>query len=177
MKNALNQRKHAAIVFFDLSKTFGTVHHDILLQHLSKLNLSAEDVYHISNYLSNRKQRVRLGSGYSNWLPVSSGVPQGSLLGPLLILVHVNDIERTISKSKIMPHADDAASYYSSENKRNLIRNISADLVKLIQNLSSLSLKVNVSKTKLLLISKCNTSDFPKVGIGKWSWFLRSFHR
>ncbi len=166
-KNALNQKKHTAVVFLDLSKAFDTVQHEILLQYLSKLNLGPSAVSLISNYISNRKQRVRLSGGYSDWLPLSSGVPQGSLLGPLLFLVYVNDIAKSIDKSKVISYADDTALYFSSESKSDLIKIVNTDLTRLTNYLSSLSLKVNVSKTKLLIISKSNTKDFQDVKIGK----------
>ncbi len=166
MKNAMNKRKHTAVVFLDLSKAFDTVQHDILLQQLSKLKLSVGAVSLISNYLSNRKQRTRVGSEYSHWLPLTSGVPQGSLLGPLLFLVYVNDVGKNIIKSKVISYADDTALYFSSESKDDLIRGVNADLAKLLQNLNNLSLKVNINKTKLLLLSNCNTNNFRNVKIG-----------
>ena len=164
-KSALNQRRHIAVVFLDLSKAFDTVQHDILLHYLGKLKISPCSVSLISNYLSNRKQRVKLGNGYSGWLPTTSGVPQGSLLGPLLFLVYVNEISRNIINSKVISYADDTALYFSSETKNDLIRNINTDLDVLTNNLKRLELKVNVNKTKLLLISKGKIGDFPEVKI------------
>ncbi len=166
-KSALNQKKHTAVVFLDLSKAFDTVQHDILLQYLSKLKLSPNAVSLMSNYLSDRRQKVRLSNHYSDWLPLTAGVPQGSLLGPLLFLIYVNDISRNIINSKIISYADDTALYFSSEDKEDLISNVNRDLHKLLENLDSLSLKVNVSKTKFLLITKCNAKDFPSIKINK----------
>ena len=164
-KNALNQKRHVAVIFLDLSKAFDTVQHDILLHHLGKLKISSHSVSLVSNYLSNRKQRVKLDNGYSGWLPTTSGVPQGSLLGPLLFLVYANEIDENIINSKVISYADDTALYFSSETKNDLIRNINTDLNVLTNNLKKLELKVNVNKTKLLLISKGKTGDFPEVKI------------
>ena len=87
------------------------------------------------------------------------------LLGPLLVLVHVNDAGKNIIKSKVILYADDMALYFSSEIKDDQIRGVNADLAKLLQNLNNLSLKVNINKTKLLLLSNCNANNFPNVNV------------
>ena len=94
---------------------------------------------------------VRLSSGYSDWLPVTSGVPQGRLLGPLLFLAYVNDTVKGMINSKVISYVDDTALYCSYEKKNDLISNIKTDLTNLTENLNHLSLKVNVCKTKSCL--------------------------
>ena len=93
-------------VFLDISKAFDKVWHEGLLFKLEQNGVSGSFLALIRNYLSNRKQRVVLNGSSSEYHAIESGVPQGSVLGPLLFLVYINDLEKDI-KSKIKFFADD----------------------------------------------------------------------
>ena len=86
-------------VFIDLSKAFDTVNHRILLRKLMKYGIRGGELEWSRNYMSCRKQRVCLDGSRSDWTEVKKGVPQGSILGPLLFLLYVNDLPRTIQNS------------------------------------------------------------------------------
>ena len=126
----------------------------------------------VSVYLSNRKQRVKPGNGYSGWLPTTAGVPQGNLLGPFIFLVCVNETARNIINSKVISYVDDTALYFSSKAKNDLIKNINTDLNVLTNSLRRLELKGNVNKTTLLLISKDKIEDFPEIKVENEVWKL-----
>ena len=93
-------------VFLDISKAFDKVWHEGLIFKLEQNGISGQLLNLLQNYLSNRKQRVALNGSVSELTNIESGVPQGSVLGPLLFLVYINDLEKNI-KSKIKFFADD----------------------------------------------------------------------
>ena len=100
-------------VFFDLTKAFGSVPHKQLICKLESIGLNSYLIHWISNYLTNRRQSVVLNGETSTPLPVISGVPQGSVLGPLLFLLYINDInDLKLSRgSKLVLYADNILLY------------------------------------------------------------------
>ena len=98
-RKALDSHKYVAAILMDLTKAFDCLPHSLLLGKLSAYGLSDKSCSLVSNYLSNRKQRVKLGPHYSEWVNIVRGVPQGSILGPLLFNVVINDIFHFLDKS------------------------------------------------------------------------------
>ena len=95
-------------VFLDMSKAFDKVWHEGLLYKLKQNEISSQMLNLLTNYLDKRKQRVLLNGCESHWAIIEYGVPQGSVHGPLLFLIYINDLEKGI-KSKINFFADDTS--------------------------------------------------------------------
>ena len=114
-----------AITFLDLAKAFDTVDHQILLDKLYNYGIRGSAYNLIKRYLSNTKQRVKIGNDFSQYKTVYIGVPQGTILGPLLFIIYINDILTSMPEDTILSYADDTAiiiigkSWQEVENKMN----------------------------------------------------------
>ena len=106
-------------VFVDLEKAFDTVNHKILLKKLEHYGIRNVANTWFESYLSNRKQFVSLDGNDSNFLEISCGVPQGSILGPLLFIIYINDIHQAIKYLKVHHFADDTNLLFSNKNVKN----------------------------------------------------------
>ena len=138
------------IIYLDFRKAFDTVPHERLLIKL-KSCINGAVLQWISSFLQNRIQRVRVNDAFSNYADVRSGIPQGSVLGPLLFIVFINDLPDNIdSICKIF--ADDTKVYGSTTNHP-ILQN---DLLKLLEWSNVWQLKFNVSKCKVLHVGKKN---------------------
>ena len=107
---ALDSGKEVRVVFCDISKAFDRVWHAGLLLKLEAAGVTGQVLEWFKSYLTNRKQRVVLPGAVSDWIFIHAGVPQGSILGPLLFLVYINDIVLDIG-SNIRLFADDTSVY------------------------------------------------------------------
>ncbi|MEL7308367.1 MAG: reverse transcriptase family protein [Pseudomonadota bacterium] len=114
------------MIYIDFRKAFDSVPHQRLLAKLSHYGISGSLIDLVSSFLTGRRQRVALRNEYSDWLPVKSGVPQGSVLGPLFFLLYINDIDNSLPKCNIIKFADDIKifSVVSDSSLQHVINNI-----------------------------------------------------
>ena len=109
-------------IFLDLKKAFDALNQKVLLRKLSYYGICGKELTWFSGYLTNREQITVVNGVCSDSRPVTVGVPQGSILGPLLFILFINDLPDSISKSKIVLYADDTALMYSSKDTHEINR-------------------------------------------------------
>ena len=135
-------------IYVDLSKAFDTINYDILLDKLSYYGISGTALKLSKNYLLDRKQYVVYNNCNSNLVDVTTGVPQGSILGPLLFSIFINDLIHVTDKLKFIMYADDTTIYFSLEDfdPATRERDINSELEKINIWLKLNKLSLNVKK-------------------------------
>ena len=122
MKICVDKKGTAGALITDLS--FACFNHELLIAKLNSYGFSHDSLSLILNYLTNRKQRTRIDTTLSNWSQIKVGVPRGSILGPLLFNIFINDVFLFVKHTKITNYADDNTPYLYRNNADNVIKDL-----------------------------------------------------
>ena len=152
ISKALNSKEYALTIFCDLQKAFDTCDHEILLKKLNKTGVKGLELNWFSSYLSNRQQFVQICEKRSGLRNVSCGVPQGSILGPLLFLVYINDLPN-VSKLFALLFADDTTLFTSHKNLKDLINFANTEFKKICEYFRANKMALHPKKTQFLIFS------------------------
>ena len=154
--NSFEDHASTLSVFLDLSKAFDTIDYTILLSKLHHYGVRGKALEWFRSYLHGRKQFVEYNNHNSMSLDMTCGVPQGSVLGPLLFIIYTNDLPNCLNSSRCILFADDTTIYISSKDINNLFITMNSDLECISDWFKANKLSLNVSKTNYILFTKSN---------------------
>ena len=157
-------------IFLDLSKAFDTIDHTILLHKLKYYGLEDSTLRLFESYLKNRKQYTEIEESKSEILPLTIGVPQGSILGPLLFIIYINDFPESTKKFDFIIYADDTTLSSTINTFNNKLKNVDTqtlindELSKIIEWLNINKLSLNKDKSKYMIFHM-NKKEIPSFSL------------
>ena len=158
LRRALDSGRFAVLLLMDLSKAFDCLPHDLMAAKLIAYGMSPEAVQLLISYLRGRKQRVRIGEYTSDWMNLLKGVPQGSILGPCLFNLFLNDLMFALKHTNPTNYADDNTLCAISDFLQEAIQKLVADGNISIDWFSPNDMQANPSKFQFLTTNDCNIS-------------------
>ena len=159
---ALDEKEYMCMVFCDISKAFDRVWFDGLIHKCKGYGFKNNISDWLHSYLHGRKQRVVLNNTDSAFLPVKAGVPQGSVLGPLLFLLYINDISDNLCSATRL-FADDSSIFATSSDIQTIENNINSDLTKLSKWARDWLITFNPNKTEVMFFSNRPFMNYPNI--------------
>lgn len=159
VRHEKGNKNHTLVLFLDLSKAFDTVDHNILLYKLDKYGIRISTLLWLKSYLTDRQQYTIIDNVASPIKPVPVGVPQGSILGPLLFLIYVNDIHNACPNISFKLFADDSNAFLKDSNLQNLFNSANAASIKISNWFKSNRLTINYTKSAYILFFPSKEDD------------------
>ena len=149
----------AGAVLTDLSKAFDCLNHELLIAKLNAYGFSRSALLFIHSYLTDRKQRVKVNGSFSTWTETVLGVPQGSVLGPLLFNIYLNDLFMFMEETEICNYADDTTIYACGPNIENVIMHLENDALKINEWFPNNGMKLNEDKCHLMIFGAKRSNE------------------
>ena len=156
IRNCMDTSNYGCGIFIDLKKAFDTVNHEILINKLEHYGIRGTNLKWFSSYLNGRTQFTFCNNSSSEIKGITCGVPQGSVLGPLLFLLYINDLPNISKVLKFYLFADDTNIFYQSPNLDTLQKVLNKELRKLSLWLNANRLALNISKTNFVIFAAKN---------------------
>ena len=170
IKFHLDKGEYVLGVFLDIRKAFDSINHAVMLEKLEHYGFRGHSLKFLQSYLTNRQQFTVVNGQNSVTLPTSCGVPQGSVLGPLLFLLYVNDIQYAVQDAKARLFADDTSLLIHDKNLQNLINNTELNMRKLQTWFVLNGLSLSLHKSNFIIFHKSrhkNAEEIQKINIGE----------
>ena len=151
ISTSIDKKEVSSGIFLDLYKAFGTVNHKILLQKLENYGIRGIALSWITSYLNNRKQFVQFNNVNSSENIIKCGIPQGSILGPLLFILYINDISNASNLLRFILFSDDTNVYYSGKNTSDVNNVLNQEMEKVSDWLIANQLSTNLKETNYVI--------------------------
>ena len=164
LRVSLDKKGYGGAILMDLSKAFDTLNHDLLIAKLHAYGFSRNALMLIKSYLSNRWQRTKINNSYSSWIELLRGVPQGSILGPLLFNIYLNDLFLIALDTDICNFADDNTLYTCDISLKDLVEKLESSATLVIEWFRNNYMKLNESKCHLLVCGNKEEVMIAKIG-------------
>ena len=148
----LDSKKKVGIFMMDLSKAFDCIPHDLLVAKFHSYGFSKQSLQLLYSFLKSRNQRVKINSNYSSWKEMISGVPQGSILGPLLFNIFINDLFFFVNESDVCNYADDNTLSYADYELEKIVEKLENDISNLEEWFKHNGLTLNEKKCQFMII-------------------------
>ena len=165
LSTAIDNKEYTMGVFIDLSKAFDTVNHDILLAKLKHYGIRGISLKWFESYLSGRMQYVNFNGYSSCYKQVKCGVPQGSILGPLLFLIYINDLCNVSNALDLLLFADDTSIFFSNKNLESLSFTVNNELNKLTEWFFANKLSINIKKSNYMVFRPRQKRQTPDIKV------------
>ena len=150
-KNCLDNNGYAGAVLMDLSKAFDTINHQLLIAKLHAYGFSKDALELILSYLSDRWQRVKINTSFSSWTELIQGVPQGSVLGPILFNIYINDLFFLLTEINVCNFADDTTPFVCDTDLETVLHKLEQNFALAISWFESNYMKLNTDECHLLV--------------------------
>ena len=175
IRSALDKNLFACGVFIDLRKAFDTVNHNILISKLEYYCIRGIPLEWFKSYLHNRFQNISVNCTDSELLLIKHGVPQGTILGPLLFLLYNHDLHKAITFSKIHHFTDNTNFLYESPSLKDVNRKINCNMSRVTHWLNRISF--NEAKTEIILFCSCRTKFTKKLNFRISGQKIKKIHK
>ena len=159
LTNSIDNKKITIGIFIDLKKAFDTINHELLLQKLECYGIRGIAYNWLKSYIDKRKQYVSFNDVNSGFLDITCGVPQGSILGPILFILYINDLCNVSEFLKFVLFADDTNLFASGDNIETLCNDINRELNKINIWFKINKLSLNLNKTNFMVFSNKGITD------------------
>ena len=150
-KKALDKSYNVAAVLTDLSKAFDCINHELIIAKLEAYGFSKSALRYIHSYLKNKLQRTKVNDTFSEWSRIISGVPQGSILGPLLFNIYTNNLFYFLDENKVTNYADDNTPYEIDKHINDVIIQLENNIIILSKWFTDNYFKMNADKCQLIV--------------------------
>ena len=150
-RKALDDKKVGGAILTDLSKAFDCLSHELLIAKLEAYGFEQSALLFVYDYLKNRMQRTKVGGSYSSWRELLTGVPQGSILGPILFNIFINDIFFFLDKTSLANYADDNTTYTVEKDIMTLLKTLERDTYTVLNWFRFNQMKPNQGKCHLIV--------------------------